>query len=435
MEAAAESDHVDNYASGDGSLATNGDSERAWGQVNEREEGDDIVEGGRVEDDDGTSEANKAKNWTVISKSRMRMIEIRATFHDRSWLVVKEIATIVTALSSAKWTTFSLRWDLHHHQSRPPRSAILGGLGGESVADRASRLRSLFPPRRAPDAIACLRRYPIRSSRVRVFWNCKADPRLEVLWSGNLVSEDDMKITELEDGASEEYCDSGSQEIVPLKAKRALVGAGARVLFYPTLMYNVLRNMMQAEFRWWDEIEQTHGIDHLVIPTRDYLFAPSPVDIRRAVDFIHSNASCGRTTYVHCKAGRGRSTTIVLCYLVKYRNMTATAALEYVRSKRPRVLLAPSQWQAVQDFKRQELESLEVKSTLFFSHPGDTVLITEADLEGYGSTEVEAKELKRIRKIALARPMMARVSCFFAALMASGDLPRLPPRLPEIRAC
>lgn len=33
---------------------------------------------------------------------------------------------------------------------------------------------------------------------------------------------------------------------------------------------------------------QAHGIDHLVIPTRDYLFAPSFVDIRRAVDFIHS---------------------------------------------------------------------------------------------------------------------------------------------------
>lgn len=28
------------------------------------------------------------------------------------------------------------------------------------------------------------------------------------------------------------------------------------------------------------------------------------------------NVSRGRTTYVHCKAGRGRSTTIVLCYLV-----------------------------------------------------------------------------------------------------------------------
>lgn len=33
---------------------------------------------------------------------------------------------------------------------------------------------------------------------------------------------------------------------------------------------------------------QAHGIDHLVIPTRDYLFAPSFVDINRAVQFIHS---------------------------------------------------------------------------------------------------------------------------------------------------
>lgn len=32
---------------------------------------------------------------------------------------------------------------------------------------------------------------------------------------------------------------------------------------------------------------QAHGIEHLVIPTRDYLFAPSFVDISRAVDFIH----------------------------------------------------------------------------------------------------------------------------------------------------
>lgn len=108
------------------------------------------------------------------------------------------------------------------------------------------------------------------------------------------------------------------------------------------------------------------------------------------------NASNGRTTYVHCKAGRGRSTTIVLCYLVsagfwiissssitkpvdkfescgssikfpfpnllfdrglihfnpylyfqiqvKYKHMTPADALEHVRSRRPRVLLAPSQW-------------------------------------------------------------------------------------------
>ncbi|KAL5557323.1 hypothetical protein UlMin_039559 [Ulmus minor] len=93
-------------------------------------------------------------------------------------------------------------------------------------------------------------------------------------------------------------------------------------------------------------LNRAHGIEHLVIPTRDYLFTPSFVDISRAVEFIHKNACCGRTTYVHCKAGRGRSTTILLCYFVEYKNMTPAAALDYVLSQRPRVLLAPSQWKS-----------------------------------------------------------------------------------------
>ena len=49
---------------------------------------------------------------------------------------------------------------------------------------------------------------------------------------------------------------SGGSELIRLKAKRALVGAGARVLFYPTLLYNVLRNRFEADFRWWDRVDQ-----------------------------------------------------------------------------------------------------------------------------------------------------------------------------------
>ncbi|KAG2309111.1 hypothetical protein Bca52824_028859 [Brassica carinata] len=30
----------------------------------------------------------------------------------------------------------------------------------------------------------------------------------------------------------------------------ALVGVGARALFYPTLIYNVVRNKVEAEFHW-----------------------------------------------------------------------------------------------------------------------------------------------------------------------------------------
>lgn len=77
-----------------------------------------------------------------------------------------------------------------------------------------------------------------------------------------------MRICELGDGdvglagqqelqeEEEEVEASGGGEVVRLKAKRALVGAGARVLFYPTLLYNVLRNRFEADFRWWDRVDQ-----------------------------------------------------------------------------------------------------------------------------------------------------------------------------------
>nr|ACU20332.1 unknown [Glycine max] len=252
-----------------------------------------------------------------------------------------------------------------------------------------------------------------------------------------------MKIEELDDGeCSRDHEEKFERQIVSVDAKRALVGAGARTLFYPTLLYNVLRNKIEAEFRWWDQIDEflllgavpfpkdvphlkklgvggvitlnepyetlvpsslyrAHGIDHLVIPTRDYLFAPSFVDINRAVQFIHQNATCGKTTYVHCKAGRGRSTTIVLCYLVEYKHMTPATALEYVRSRRPRVL------------------------------------ITKADLEGYHSTGDAGMELAIVPKMLKTKPMIARLSCLFASLKVSGSSVPMTRRLPvsESRAC
>ncbi|XP_031502138.1 phosphatidylglycerophosphate phosphatase PTPMT1-like [Nymphaea colorata] len=238
--------------------------------------------------------------------------------------------------------------------------------------------------------------------------------------------------------------DVSTDVISPSSTKRILVGAGARVLFYPTLLYNVFRNKIEPEFRWWDEVDkfvllgavpfpkdvprlkqlgvhgvvtlnepyetlvptslyQDHGIDHLLIPTRDYLFAPSLLDICRAVDFIHKNASCRKTTYVHCKAGRGRSTTIVLCYLVQHKGMTPREAYEYVRSSRPRVLLAACQWEAVQEYynmivvgKRNHCShpriaaanSLQIvpkipTSRAVMVDDGSLVMVTESDLDGY----------------------------------------------------
>ncbi|KAF5734922.1 putative dual specificity protein phosphatase DSP8 [Tripterygium wilfordii] len=259
-----------------------------------------------------------------------------------------------------------------------------------------------------------------------------------------------MYIEELKGGESDckedqasAHKDEGfnSRSILPSGTKRVLIGAGARALFYPTLLYNVVRNKIQAEFRWWDRVHEfvllgavpfptdvprlkelnvhgvitlnepyetlvptslyhAHGIDHLVIPTRDYCFAPSLSDICKAVDFIFKNESSGQLTYVHCKAGRGRSTTVVLCYLVKHKQMTPEGAYQFVRSIRPRVLLASSQWQAVQEYYHLMVKIGCLHSTIsdiILKTPpaaassqdivafddGSVVVITEADLDGY----------------------------------------------------
>ncbi|XP_058784942.1 phosphatidylglycerophosphate phosphatase PTPMT2-like, partial [Vicia villosa] len=128
------------------------------------------------------------------------------------------------------------------------------------------------------------------------------------------------------------------------------------------------------------------------------------------------NATCGKTTYVHCKAGRGRSTTIVLCYLVEYKHMTPTAALEYVRSRRPRVLLAPSQGKAVQSYNNLRPSPLSQTVQSYNnqrpSPSGDIVLITQDDLEGYHSTSDTSMELAIIPKVPKTKPMIARLSEF-----------------------
>lgn len=72
-----------------------------------------------------------------------------------------------------------------------------------------------------------------------------------------------MYIEELMEGGSEEgekesVVDVCRNEVRLLDAKRVLVGVGARVLFYPTLLYNVVRNKIQSEFRWWDAVHQVN---------------------------------------------------------------------------------------------------------------------------------------------------------------------------------
>lgn len=83
-----------------------------------------------------------------------------------------------------------------------------------------------------------------------------------------------MKIEQLDEPDLDRSDGAQGRQIVRVDdAKRALVGAGARILFYPTLLYNVLRNKMEAEFRWWDEVDQVLIFDFFpLIRFIDFVF-------------------------------------------------------------------------------------------------------------------------------------------------------------------
>lgn len=107
-----------------------------------------------------------------------------------------------------------------------------------------------------------------------------------------------------------------------------------------------LEQFCNTEQEW-----QKHGVRQLKIPTEDFTASPSQQDIRRAVHFIEEfRQNQLGSVYVHCKAGRTRSATVVACYLVKIHSWTPEEAVDYVMVKRPHVWLRDKQLDSIEQF-------------------------------------------------------------------------------------
>lgn len=148
------------------------------------------------------------------------------------------------------------------------------------------------------------------------------------------------------------------------------IGMFARVSFYPTLFYNVVMSRVSNR-HWYDRIDQNvilgalpfrgmvdglrkkenlqgvismnenyelwlfshnkegwerNGVKFLQLPTRDIFEAPCQVKLKQGVNFINEICSgpqsSNGTVYVHCKAGRTRSATLVACYLMQVKHLS-----------------------------------------------------------------------------------------------------------------
>lgn len=90
------------------------------------------------------------------------------------------------------------------------------------------------------------------------------------------------------------------------------------------------------------------GVQTKWVKTSD--FEPvNPKMLEEAADWIkdHLSQNPENKVYVHCKAGRGRSTAAVLVYLNKYHHLSVEEGWKQLKASRPQIHLNKRQLQAV----------------------------------------------------------------------------------------
>lgn len=99
------------------------------------------------------------------------------------------------------------------------------------------------------------------------------------------------------------------------------------------------------------------GLDWLHLPTPDYC-AVSQSDLAAGVAFIDKHLKENGVVYVHCNAGKGRSTSGILCYLIKNRGMPRLEAYKFCKQKRHKIAKFTAlcgtrpQWRAVGRYEK-----------------------------------------------------------------------------------
>lgn len=190
-------------------------------------------------------------------------------------------------------------------------------------------------------------------------------------------------------GAASTVCVSIASFGIVYKLLKFGIGTGnmaraiTKVAFHPTLLYNVIMEKVSSR-RWFDRIDetvilgaipfrsdvpkleamnvkrvvtlnedfeldfsrwwtvqpdewQTLGVKHLHLRVVDLVAAPSVEQTRRGVRFIQDAKREGESVYVHCKAGRTRSATVVAAYLIEEAGLTPSEATEHLRNIRSHV--------------------------------------------------------------------------------------------------
>jgi len=78
-----------------------------------------------------------------------------------------------------------------------------------------------------------------------------------------------------------------------------------------------------------------------------------PDDVLAILKKMHQTINARQAVYIHCKAGRGRSWMILMCYLTTLAGMDFEEAQKLVQEKRPHVSPSIEQIQFVKNFEKK----------------------------------------------------------------------------------
>ena len=97
---------------------------------------------------------------------------------------------------------------------------------------------------------------------------------------------------------------------------------------------------------------EKHNVEVKRVVITDFVGVPSTEQIDEGADFIKSVVDDGKVVYVHCKAGRSRSSMILGAYYVKHRGMSAKEAYEFMQSKRSCVDWHGTHWTTMNGYEK-----------------------------------------------------------------------------------
>ena len=102
----------------------------------------------------------------------------------------------------------------------------------------------------------------------------------------------------------------------------------------------------------WSEL----GVTNKKYDIADHVGAANVTQVVEMINFIKEQESVGKTVYVHCKAGKGRSASVVMCYLCQKHGISPEESFDMLREKRKQIDLGARQWNLVRNFCKEVLE-------------------------------------------------------------------------------